>query len=84
MEKNTICIYLATINGTPLFSSENFDKLVEKLDEYNGVEKGLSHKVRYEPYETKYPDDLEGTYYYKDNKGTEDLFKIYCIEHYLK
>jgi len=61
-------------SGTPIASSNTWDGLIEHLNEYNDMP-----FTKYEAYNPKYPDSLDGWFYY-DSKEGEDKFKVYCIE----
>jgi hypothetical protein len=61
-------------SGKPIASSNTWDGLIEHLNEYNDMP-----FIKYEAYNPKYPDSLDGWFYY-DSKEGEDKFKVYCIE----
>ena len=61
-------------SGKPIASSNTWDGLIEHLNEYNDMP-----FTKYEAYNPKYPDSLDGWFYY-DSKEGEDKFKVYCIE----
>ena len=74
-------IFIALWNGTPIASAHTMEELEVSLDEYTGANIGLSNRLRYVAYNSKYPsiNDYEGSYYYLDNNEiNEDEFKIYC------
>ena len=73
--------------GKPIATAHTEKDLKAGLDEYNGI--GKDHKSKYldwTPYESKYPDDFEGTYRYEvdDFNGGLELeeVKVYCIDFY--
>ena len=70
-------MYVATWDGIPVLGAPNRELLEQALDEYNN-----DKPIRYEAYNPKYPDDLEGWYYYKDpqTEGEEIRFSVRCIE----
>jgi hypothetical protein len=70
-------IYVATWDGIPVLGAPNRELLEQALNEYNN-----DTPIRYEAYNPKYPDDLEGWYYYKDpqTEGEECRFSVRCIE----
>lgn len=61
-------------SGKPIASSNTWDGLIEHLNEYNDMP-----FTKYEAYNPKYPDSLDGWFFY-DSKEGEDKFKVYCIE----
>ena len=61
-------------SGKPIASSNTWDGLIEHLNESNDMP-----FTKYEAYNPKYPDSLDGWFYY-DSKEGEDKFKVYCIE----
>ena len=70
-------MYVATWDGIPVLGAPNRELLEQALNEYNN-----DTPIRYEAYNPKYPDDLEGWYYYKDpqTEGEEIRFSVRCIE----
>ena len=76
-EMNQKFMYVATWDGIPILGAPNRELLEQALDEYNN-----DKPIRYEAYNPKYPDDLEGWYYYKDpqTEGEEIRFSVRCIE----
>jgi hypothetical protein len=70
-------MYVATWDGIPVLGAPNRELLEQALNEYNN-----DTPIRYEAYNPKYPDDLEGWYYYKDpqSEGEEYKFSVRCIE----
>ena len=70
-------MYVATWDGIPVLGAPNRELLEQSLNEYNN-----DTPIRYEAYNPKYPDDLEGWYYYKDpqTEGEECRFSVRCIE----
>ena len=70
-------MYVATWDGIPVLGAPNRELLEQALNEYNN-----DTPIRYEAYNPKYPDDLEGWYYYKDpqSEGEEIRFSVRCIE----
>lgn len=75
-------VFVAIFGSTPIATAHSMEDIEKMLDDYNGVDKGLSKRVRYQPYDSKFPsiNDLEGTYYYKEiDFDYEDEFKVYCV-----
>jgi hypothetical protein len=70
-------MYVATWDGIPVLGAPNRELLEQALNEYNN-----DTPIRYEAYNPKYPDALEGWYYYKDpqTEGEEIRFSVRCIE----
>jgi len=73
--------------GKPIVTAHTEKDLKAGLDEYYGI--GTDSKAKYldwSTYDTKYPDDLEGSYRYEVddlNGGTEiEEVKVYCVEFY--
>lgn len=76
--------YVALIDGKPIAVAHTQEDIEFMLDDYNGVATGHSVRVKYEPYDSKYPsiNDLEGIYTYQDLKNGEvDTFKVYGVEY---
>ena len=76
--------YVALIDGKPIAVAHTQEDIEFMLDDYNGVTTGHSVRVKYEPYDSKYPsiNDLEGIYTYQDLKSGEiDIFKVYGVEY---
>jgi hypothetical protein len=73
--------------GKPIMTAHTQEDLKAGLDEYYGI--GTDPKAKYldwTPYDSKYPDEFEGTYRYEvdDMNGglePEDV-RVYCIEFY--
>lgn len=70
-------IYVAVWDGKPVLGALNIELLEQALNEYND-----DVFLRYEAYNSKWPDELEGWYYYKDPMvdGEEIKFSVRCIE----
>ena len=70
-------IYVEVWDGIPVVAAPNRELLEQALNEYNN-----DTPIRYEAYNPKYPDALEGWYYYKDpqTEGEECRFSVRCIE----
>jgi len=76
--------FVAIFDGKPIAVAHTQEDIEFMLDDYNGVTTGHSVRVKYEPYDSKYPsiNDLEGTYTYQDLKtGEVDTFKVYGVEY---
>lgn len=70
-------MYVVVWDGIPILAAPNRKLLEQTLNEYNN-----DTFIRYEAYNPKYPDDLEGWYCYKDTQaeGKEIVFSVRCIE----
>ena len=70
-------MYVAVWDGIPVLGASNKELLEQALNEYND-----DVFLRYEAYNPKWPDELEGWYYYKDPQtdGKEVKFSVRCIE----
>jgi len=73
--------------GKPIVTAHTLSDLKAGLDEYYGI--GKDPKTTYldwTPYNSKYPDDFEGSYRYEVddfNGGLElETVNVYCIEFY--
>jgi hypothetical protein len=73
--------------GKPIVTAHTEKDLKAGLDEYYGI--GKDSKAKYldwTPYDSKYPDDFEGTYRYEvdDFNGGLELeeVKVYCVDFY--
>lgn len=73
----------------PIMSASSFEDLRKGLDEYCGVENGSAECLGFEPYDSKYPDEYEGSYKYKNvikmvghEEEWVDEFRIYCIDYF--
>jgi len=75
-------VFVAILDGSPIAAAHTKADIEEMLDEYNGVKTGHAEKVKYEPYNSKYPsiNDLEGVYTYKDKDGEYEI-KVYGTEY---
>lgn len=77
-------IWVAVMDGQPIATAHHQKDIEHMLDVYCGVPDNLSERLRYEPYDSKYPsvNDLEGIYYYKDvNNPNEYQIKLYGVEY---
>ena len=73
--------------GKPIITAHTEEDLKAGLDEYYGI--GTDPKVKYlgwTPYDSKYPDELEGWHRYKvddfNEGGDVEEVKVYCVEFY--
>lgn len=72
--------YVATEDGKPIAVAHTMRGLEKILDDYFGVGANLCTRIGYFPNESKYPDDLDGKYQYRDNKETYEI-KVYCTDY---
>jgi hypothetical protein len=63
--------------GKPIVTAHTFDDLKLGIDEYFGA----GH-LEWIPYDSKYPDDYEGHFKYKDDNGDIETVKVYCVDFY--
>lgn len=80
-------VYVATLGGNPIAAAHTKKDIEHMLDVHCGVPDNISQRLRYEPYDSKYPsiNDLEGIYYYKDaNDPNEYEIKLYGVEYKIK
>lgn len=72
--------------GKPIASAHTEKDLKAGLDEYYGIGKDSKAKyLNWTPYDSKYPDELEGTHFYEveDFNGVEiEHVKVYCVDFY--
>ena len=69
-------IYVALFGGLPVAAAHTVLGIEDMLVEYT---KGVM--IKYEAYNPKYPDALEGWYTYKTAEGDEIQFKLYCVDY---
>lgn len=74
--------YVAIFHGRPIAVAHEMEELEGMIDRFTGADRGLSQRIRYEPYDGKFPDDLEGTYFYRD-RGEEEIdeYRVYCVDY---
>jgi len=78
--------YVVIEDGKPICVAEFFKYIRAYLDDYCGVSGGQGEFVRYEPYNSKYPDDYQGQFIYKDignpplQKEELIYFKVYLVD----
>ena len=79
--------YVVIEDGKPICVAEFFKYIREYLDDYCGVSFGQGEFVRYETYNSKYPDDYQGQLIYKDlldkrpyQKEEMVYFKVYLAD----
>lgn len=74
--------YVAVFHGKPIAVAHELEELEVMIDGFTGADRGLSHRIKFEPYDGKFPDDLEGTYFYRD-KGEEEMdeYRVYCVDY---
>ena len=73
--------------GKPIATAHNEKDLKAGLDEYYGIgQDPKSEYLDWTPYDTKYPDELEGTHRYEvdDQNGGREIeeVKVYGIDFY--
>lgn len=74
-------------SGKPICVGQSLKYIRTYLDDYCGVQKGMGEFINYEPYNSKYPDDYQGQFIYKElwstpNGITEEIiyFKVYEVD----
>ena len=78
--------YVVIEDGKPICVADNFRYIISYLDDYCGVNNGQGEYVEYKPYNSKYPDDYQGQFIYKDFGNPpllkEELiyFKVYLAD----
>ena len=83
-------IYISLLEGKPILSSDTFNGLKDAMDEYCGVstkQKPDAVFLGYVPYESKYPDELEGYFEYEFTDSSaispttcKEKYHVYCID----
>lgn len=77
-------VYVVICDSRPILAAHNKDEIERMLHEYIfGSKEVNKNQLMYKPYESKYPsiNDLEGIYYYKDDMGDVDEFRVYGTEY---
>lgn len=77
-------VYVVTCDGKPILAAHNKAEIESMLHEYIfGSREVNKDQLMYQPYDSKYPsiNDLEGIYYYKDEMGDVDEFRVYGTEY---
>ena len=82
------CSHVVLCEGSPICIADNFKYIREYLDIYCGVERERGEFVDFVPDNSKYPNDYQGRFVYRefwDNKdGTiqEEIlnFKVYLVD----
>ena len=77
-------VYIVICDGRPILAAHDKDEIERMLHEYIfGSEEVNKDQLTYKPYDSKYPsiNDLEGIYYYKDDMGDVDEFRVYGSEY---
>lgn len=77
-------VYVVTSDGRPILAAHDKVEIESMLHEYIfGLREVNKDQLRYQPYDSKYPsiNDLEGIYYYKDELGDVDEFRVYGTEY---
>lgn len=69
-------VYVAMFDGLPVAVSKTILGIEEILAEWT---KGTM--VKYDAWNPKYPDDLQGFYTYKTKEGDEEQFKLYTVDY---
>ena len=79
-------------DNEPILTAGTFEDLKKGLDEYYAVDKGAAKCLGWTPYETKYPDELEGYYQYTYKRlysdhdeewdDDTDIINVYCVNFY--
>ena len=77
-------VYVVTSDGRPILAAHNKAEIEDMLHEYifGSSEVNKDH-LTYQAYSSKYPsiNDLEGIYYYKNEMGDVDEFRVYGTEY---
>ena len=78
--------YVVIEDGLPICIADDFKYIRAYLDDYCGVSNGQGEFVDYVPDNSKYPNDYQGKFVYKDlgnrpyqNEGIFD-FKVYLVD----
>ena len=77
-------VYIVICDGRPILAAHDKDEIERMLHEYIfGSEEVKKDQLSYQPYDSKYPsiNDLEGIYYYKNEMGGVDEFRVYGSEY---
>ena len=77
-------VYVVTCDCMPILAAHNKAEIENMLHEYIfGSREVNKDQLRYQPYDSKYPsiNDLEGIYYYNDEMGDVDEFRVYGTEY---
>ena len=79
--------YVVIEDGKPICVADNFKYIRAYLDDYCGVPNGKNEFIDFEPYNSKYPDDYQGQFVYKEFWSTPDgiteeliYFKVYLAD----
>ena len=74
-------------SGKPICVGQSLKYIREYLDDYCGVPRERGEFVRYDPHNSKYPDDYQGQFVYKEFWSTKDVikeeliyFKVYEVD----
>ena len=74
-------------SGKPICIGPTLKYIREYLDDYCGVPNGKNEFIDFEPYNSKYPDDYQGQFVYKEFWSTPDgiteemiYFKVYEVD----
>ena len=62
-------------SGKPICVADSFKYIREYLDDYCGVPNGKGEFIDFEPHNSKYPDDYQGQFVYKEFWSTPDVIK---------
>ena len=77
-------VYVVTSDGRPILAAHNNAEIEDMLHEYIfGSSEVNKDRLTYQAYSSKYPsiNDLEGIYYYKNEMGDVDEFRVYGTEY---
>jgi hypothetical protein len=78
--------YVVIEDGRPICIGESLKYIREYLDDYCGVSRQRGEFVDFVPDNSKYPNDYQGKFVYKDldnrpyQKEEMIYFKVYCVD----
>ena len=77
-------VYVVVCDGKPILAAHYANEIENMLHEYIFGSKEVNRdQLTYQGYSSKYPSitDLEGIYYYKNEMGNVDEFRVYGTEY---
>jgi hypothetical protein len=79
--------YVVLESGKPICVGQSLKYIREYLDNYCGVPTQIGEFIDFEPHNSKYPDDYQGQFIYKEFWSTPDeiseemiYFKVYEVD----
>jgi hypothetical protein len=79
--------YVVLEDGKPICVADDFKYIRQYLDDYCGVNREKGRFVKYDPHNSKYPDDYQGQFIYNEFWSTKDgikeetlYFKVYLTD----